>query len=44
MQDIVYVAADGLHVTLTLRTWTAHVQQEHPEVRLSDIERALMNR
>jgi hypothetical protein len=43
IQDILYVAADGLHVTLYVRTWRDHIQQRHPEVTLSDIERALIN-
>jgi hypothetical protein len=43
IQDIVYAAADGLQVTLYVRTWIDHIQQRHPEVTLSDIERALTN-
>src|SRR6267142_3479683 len=43
MQDVLYVAADGLQVTLYIRTWRDHIQQRHPEVTLSDIERALTN-
>jgi hypothetical protein len=43
MQDVSYVAADGLQVTLYVRTWRDHIQQRHPEVTLSDIERALTN-
>jgi hypothetical protein len=43
MQDVSYVAADGLQVTLSIRTWRDHIQQRHPEVTLSDIERALTN-
>jgi hypothetical protein len=43
MQDIVYVAADGLQVTLSVRTWSDHIQRRHPEVTLPDIERALTN-
>jgi hypothetical protein len=41
MQDMTYVASDGLRVTLTARTWREHIQVRHPEVRLGDIERAL---
>ena len=40
MQDLMYAAADGLQVTLPARTWD-HIQQRHPEVTVSDIERAL---
>jgi hypothetical protein len=40
-QDIVYTAADGLQVTLAVRTWRDHIRQAHPEVMLADIERAL---
>jgi hypothetical protein len=43
MQDVVYTAADGLQVTLPFRTWRDHISQDHPEVTLSDIERALIN-
>ena len=43
MQDVVYIAVDGLQVTLSSRTWRDHIQQRHPEVTLSDIERALTN-
>jgi hypothetical protein len=43
MQDVVYTAADGLQVTLSFRTWRDHIQQRHPEVTLSDIERALIS-
>lgn len=43
MRDIVYTAADGLQVTLYFRTWRDHIQQRHPEVMSSDIERALTN-
>jgi hypothetical protein len=43
MQDVVYVAADGLQVTLYVRTWSDHICLRHPEVTLSDIERALIN-
>jgi hypothetical protein len=42
MQAIVYVAADGLQVTLHAHTWD-HIRQRHPEVMLSDIERALIS-
>src|SRR5919109_5507489 len=41
MQDMMYVASDGLRVTLFARTWRDHIQVRHPEVRLRDIERAL---
>jgi hypothetical protein len=43
LQDVVYAAADGLQVTLYVRTWRDHIQQQHPEVTLSDIERALIS-
>jgi hypothetical protein len=43
IQDIVDAAADGLRGTFYVRTWRDHIQQRHPEVRLSDIERALTN-
>jgi len=43
MQDITYAAADGLQVTLYVRTWMDHICRDHPEVMLSDIERALMS-
>jgi hypothetical protein len=43
MQDVVYAAADGLQVTLPFRTWRDHISQDHPEVTLSDIERALIS-
>jgi hypothetical protein len=43
MRDVVYVAADGLQVTLYFRTWRDHIQPRHPEVTLSDIERALIS-
>jgi hypothetical protein len=43
MQDVLYIAADGLQVTLSVRTWRDHIQQRHPEVTLSHIERALTN-
>ena len=42
MQDVVYTAADGLQVTLYARTWD-HIHQRHPEVTLTDIERALIS-
>jgi hypothetical protein len=42
MQDVVYVAADGLQVILYARTWD-HIQQRHPEVTLADIEHALIS-
>jgi hypothetical protein len=40
MQEVVYVAADGLQVTLYAHTWD-HIHQRHSEVTLSDIEHAL---
>jgi hypothetical protein len=43
MQDMVYIAADGLAVTLYARTWRDHIHPRHPEVTLGDIERALIN-
>jgi hypothetical protein len=43
MQDITYVAADGLQVTLYVRTWRDHIQQQHPEVTWCGIECALTN-
>jgi hypothetical protein len=43
MQAVLYVAADGLQITLYVRTWRDHIQQRHPEVTLSDIGRALTN-
>jgi hypothetical protein len=43
MQDVVYTAVDGLQVMLYVRTWRDHIQQRHPEVTLSDIERALIS-
>jgi hypothetical protein len=43
MQDVVYTAADGLQVTLYIHTWRDHIHLTHPEVALSDIERALIN-
>jgi hypothetical protein len=42
MQDLVYAAADGLQVTLYVRTWN-HIHQRHPEITLPDIARALTN-
>jgi hypothetical protein len=42
MQDVVYAAADGLQVMLYVHTWRDHIQPRHPEVTLSDIERALI--
>jgi hypothetical protein len=42
-QDVVYAAADGLHVTLYARTWREHIHPQHPEVTVSDIEHALTN-
>jgi hypothetical protein len=42
-QDVVYAAADGLQVTLYFRTWRDHIHLKHPEVTLSDIERALIS-
>jgi hypothetical protein len=43
MQDIVYAAADGLQLTLYVRTWRDHIQPRHPEVTVSDIEQALIS-
>jgi hypothetical protein len=43
MQNVLYVAADGLQVTLYVHTWRDHIQQRHPEVTLSGIEQALIN-
>jgi hypothetical protein len=43
IQNIVYVAADGLQVTLRVRTWRDHIQPRHPEVTLADVEQALIH-
>jgi hypothetical protein len=43
MRDVVYTAADRLQVILPFRTWRDHISQDHPEVTLSDIERALIS-
>ena len=43
MQNVLYVAADGLQVTLYVHTWRDHIQQRHPEVTLSGIEQVLIN-